>query len=723
MYNHQYNLDLPQFYQRSFEDPQFGLDDQELDVFKNSIYDDHNAFIDANNARIAFHQSCFNSTERKQNSLERIFEDQSNLLSPKMHSLRADQYHNQPIIPSFQEVFSNETEEFRFQDVQAQTSNFNDDDVKDQFGVYQGSLLEKESREFQVDQTPQLNKREIKRARKSESKSNYNKDSMEENQYEFGKEIPTQIYQKEIMKEMQSRRLQSQRIKKPSQKFLESKLSYQQNTKHAKQIENGSIMIDSSLGCRSTDYDHLGSRSTSEKSSNLSTRRFVQQNSQYVYGFQQDHYSSPLTITSRGRTLKNPIHEDFVQYQSHSKIQVKAAQPKSKQIKALSISLKSKAPKTLSIKQQASKFLRLAKSPSINKIKSAKVLACKKTVKQGIQISHHREQPSKILSSSNSKLEMTKDLPQEKFRTGLIHQQVLKPKTNSQLFSINEVIVSSEISGRIDTSKWVNQANIVTPDFKKALSCVFVSKNLKSDKSKSHNKDYNQSSCISTEQSNFSSPLNTNDFGREQEKSYQRNLSEKFKDAQQVQKLFIIEHRDKIKPKNYFAIEYVGPKHQNDKEQCEESSDEELTDDEVFLQRHEKFEHKEVVKYNIGLNKKDQQIIQNLNSNQVPILSRTSLKEGLKSDRSQKQQQISNKKSQKRLLQKRISKETPDSPLPNDMGSSTKRQKTQICEEKDQAETLQSYNLRRNIGKSMDEDFVYDRQVNIKKRTLIRQTA
>jgi hypothetical protein len=30
------------------------------------------------------------------------------------------------------------------------------------------------------------------------------------------------------------------------------------------------------------------------------------------------------------------------------------------------------------------------------------------------------------------------------------------------------VIVSSEISGKIDISKWVNMANIVTPDFKRA---------------------------------------------------------------------------------------------------------------------------------------------------------------------------------------------------------------------------------------------------------------
>lgn len=42
-----------------------------------------------------------------------------------------------------------------------------------------------------------------------------------------------------------------------------------------------------------------------------------------------------------------------------------------------------------------------------------------------------------------------------------------KKKTNSQLFSITEVIVSSELNGKIDTSNWLNQAYIMTPDFKK----------------------------------------------------------------------------------------------------------------------------------------------------------------------------------------------------------------------------------------------------------------
>ena len=37
----------------------------------------------------------------------------------------------------------------------------------------------------------------------------------------------------------------------------------------------------------------------------------------------------------------------------------------------------------------------------------------------------------------------------------------------SSSFNITDVIVSSELTGKIDTTKWVNQANIVTPDFKK----------------------------------------------------------------------------------------------------------------------------------------------------------------------------------------------------------------------------------------------------------------
>lgn len=32
--------------------------------------------------------------------------------------------------------------------------------------------------------------------------------------------------------------------------------------------------------------------------------------------------------------------------------------------------------------------------------------------------------------------------------------------------------MSSDISGKIDTSKWVNQANIVTPNFKKSAYAI-----------------------------------------------------------------------------------------------------------------------------------------------------------------------------------------------------------------------------------------------------------
>ena len=47
-----------------------------------------------------------------------------------------------------------------------------------------------------------------------------------------------------------------------------------------------------------------------------------------------------------------------------------------------------------------------------------------------------------------------------------------RKKTSSQIFSISEVIVSSELSGKIDTSNWINQANIATPDFKRAQSAI-----------------------------------------------------------------------------------------------------------------------------------------------------------------------------------------------------------------------------------------------------------
>ncbi|MFS8159304.1 MAG: hypothetical protein ACMG6E_03665 [Candidatus Roizmanbacteria bacterium] len=34
-------------------------------------------------------------------------------------------------------------------------------------------------------------------------------------------------------------------------------------------------------------------------------------------------------------------------------------------------------------------------------------------------------------------------------------------------YNFNDIIMSADISGKIDTSKWVNQANIVTPVFKR----------------------------------------------------------------------------------------------------------------------------------------------------------------------------------------------------------------------------------------------------------------
>lgn len=44
-----------------------------------------------------------------------------------------------------------------------------------------------------------------------------------------------------------------------------------------------------------------------------------------------------------------------------------------------------------------------------------------------------------------------------------------KRKSASSSFNISDVIVNSELSSRVDTSKWINQANIVTPDFKRSL--------------------------------------------------------------------------------------------------------------------------------------------------------------------------------------------------------------------------------------------------------------
>ena len=37
----------------------------------------------------------------------------------------------------------------------------------------------------------------------------------------------------------------------------------------------------------------------------------------------------------------------------------------------------------------------------------------------------------------------------------------------SNVFNLSEVIVTSELTGKIDPNKWINKANIVTPDFRK----------------------------------------------------------------------------------------------------------------------------------------------------------------------------------------------------------------------------------------------------------------
>ena len=45
-----------------------------------------------------------------------------------------------------------------------------------------------------------------------------------------------------------------------------------------------------------------------------------------------------------------------------------------------------------------------------------------------------------------------------------------KRKTSSSCFNISDVIVGTETVGKIDTSKWLNQANIATPHFKRTES-------------------------------------------------------------------------------------------------------------------------------------------------------------------------------------------------------------------------------------------------------------
>ncbi len=44
----------------------------------------------------------------------------------------------------------------------------------------------------------------------------------------------------------------------------------------------------------------------------------------------------------------------------------------------------------------------------------------------------------------------------------------LKKISSNAIFNIQDVIVNTELSNKIDVKKWVNQANIVTPEFKKS---------------------------------------------------------------------------------------------------------------------------------------------------------------------------------------------------------------------------------------------------------------
>lgn len=70
------------------------------------------------------------------------------------------------------------------------------------------------------------------------------------------------------------------------------------------------------------------------------------------------------------------------------------------------------------------------------------------------------------------------------------------------------MIVSSELSGRIDTSNWINQANIVTPDFKRTYSlCMKLGSSGKNKalEDSTNKMDLIYNSSFSTEQSKSSS--------------------------------------------------------------------------------------------------------------------------------------------------------------------------------------------------------------------------
>ena len=78
----------------------------------------------------------------------------------------------------------------------------------------------------------------------------------------------------------------------------------------------------------------------------------------------------------------------------------------------------------------------------------------------------HPKSPNQIARSKKSS---TTALTKAATTAPDVHKKpTMKKYSSNANFDISDVIVSSELSGRINTAKWINKANIVTPEYKKS---------------------------------------------------------------------------------------------------------------------------------------------------------------------------------------------------------------------------------------------------------------
>ncbi|CDW81806.1 UNKNOWN [Stylonychia lemnae] len=492
-----------------------------------------------------------------------------------------------------------------------------------------------------------------------------------------------------------------------------------------KQLRDEILMKDNLIQGNITDYDHLGSRSTSEKSSDLSSKRFVHEHNQYIHGFQPEIQIQPISHTTRGRTLKNPIHQDFIYYHRSSRnIQVSGNQPRSKPKANESIQTQNSSRKSVTGKIVANRHLKFSKKQEKSRAKQQLKMKNMMSNKQKLNL---KRAPVKApiqnnmiqgKQSQNKKKSVTSST--DKSKKVQIISPIDRKKTQSQLFNIQEVIVSSELTGRIDTTNWRNQANIVTPDFKRAQSMMIPNK-----KSLSRNETSNQlaqSSSISTEQSISCSPqqIQSKTSQKKNNSSCQRNLSSNFRSIKNIinkacpQQIFIVEDS------KFDQIRKIREKEAQKNLTEQEESEEELTDDECYLNRHQSNEKEEIQRYNIGLDKKHLLQIQSVSSQKIEVsadanqLKPKQIKSKQQKSKDSSEQKIIEQKSKKSLLQKRKIRDDQQDLNQIVQNAPKKAPKTNLNITVPMLNSPQ-YNLRRNVGKIMDDNFVYEKQINIKK--------